>query len=207
MNKIKIFIALILIIIGVIGRFVLVTYVGIPNLEIITVLALVSGIYLGGVYAVAVPLSVIFLSDLVIGNTYIFIFTWTAFAMIGLLGLASRKIQNSLPKTGLSRAEKFSSHGQAALSGKFQNSVYLALLSSVFFYLYTNFGWWLMSGMYEYSLSGLLRCYYMAIPFFRNNLVGNLIFVPVGIFAASKVFASARIYGALKTLSQKEKIL
>lgn len=179
MNKSKILIALILIIVGVVGRFVLVSYAGIPNLEIITVLALIAGIYLGGVYAVAIPLSIIFLSDLVIGNNYIFIFTWTAFAMIGVFGFLSKnKILNK--KSDL------------ATSHRFKNSVILALLSSVFFYLYTNFGWWLMSGMYEYSLSGLIRCYWMAIPFFRNNLVGNLIFVPVGIYVASRVLHSVR---------------
>ena len=179
MNKSKILIALILIIVGVVGRFVLVSYAGIPNLEIITVLALIAGIYLGGVYAVAIPLSIIFLSDLVIGNNYIFIFTWTAFAMIGVFGFLSKnKILNK--KSDL------------AISHRFKNSVILALLSSVFFYLYTNFGWWLMSGMYEYSLSGLIRCYWMAIPFFRNNLVGNLIFVPVGIYVASRVLHSVR---------------
>ncbi|MCK4525479.1 MAG: hypothetical protein KAU07_03510, partial [Candidatus Andersenbacteria bacterium] len=132
-----------------------------------------------GVYAVAIPLSIIFLSDLVIGNNYIFIFTWTAFAMIGVFGFLSKnKILNK--KSDL------------AISHRFKNSVILALLSSVFFYLYTNFGWWLMSGMYEYSLSGLIRCYWMAIPFFRNNLVGNLIFVPVGIYVASRVLHSVR---------------
>ncbi len=183
MNKSKIFIALILIIIGVIGRFVLVSYIGIPNLEIITVLALISGIYLGGVYAVAIPLSIIFLSDLIIGNTYIFIFTWTAFAMIGLSGYLYRK------KTCHSRED---GNPASVIKYRFRNSIYLALISSVFFYLYTNFGWWLMSGMYEYSLSGLLRCYYMAIPFFRNNLIGNLIFVPVGILVASKVFGDIK---------------
>ena len=187
MNKAKIAIALVMIVIGVVGRFVLVSYAGIPNLEIITVLALIAGIYLGGVYAVAVPLSVIFLSDLVIGNTYIFIFTWTAFAMIGLFGLVYRKfrLQNS----------KF----------KIQNSLYIALLSSIFFYLYTNFGWWLMSGMYEYSLSGIIRCYYMAIPFFRNNLVGNLIFVPIGIYVASKVFCNVESYNVSKISLQEKK--
>lgn len=184
MNKLKIFIALLLIIVGVIGRFVLVSYVGIPNLEIITALALISGIYLGGVYAIIVPLSIIFFSDLIIGNNYIFIFTWTAFAFIGLTGLVCRKyrFQNS----------KFSSFGGSARGGKIQNSFYLAIGSSIFFYLYTNFGWWLMSGMYEYSLSGLIRCYWMAIPFFRNNLIGNLIFVPVGIYVASRAFCGAR---------------
>ncbi|MEA2098322.1 MAG: DUF6580 family putative transport protein [Patescibacteria group bacterium] len=194
MNKVKLVIALVMIIIGVVGRFILVSYAGIPNLEIITVLALIAGIYLGGVYAVAVPLSVIFLSDLVIGNTYIFIFTWTAFAMIGLFGYASRRIQNSKLTGG------------NALGRKIQNSLYLALLSSVFFYIYTNFGWWLMSGMYEYSLSGILRCYYMAIPFFRNNLVGNLIFVPVGIYVASKVFCNIESYNISKILLQEKKV-
>ena len=187
MNKAKITIALVMIVIGVVGRFVLVSYAGIPNLEIITVLALIAGIYLGGVYAVAVPLSVIFLSDLVIGNTYIFIFTWTAFAMIGLFGYASRKV--SLPKVGLG----------------WKKSVILALLSSIFFYVYTNFGWWLMSGMYEYSLSGIIRCYYMAIPFFRNNLVGNLIFVPIGIYVASKVFCNVESYNVSKISLQEKK--
>ncbi|NOQ67933.1 hypothetical protein GQ568_00655 [Patescibacteria group bacterium] len=191
MNKSKILIALVLIIIGVVGRFVLVSYIGIPNLEIITVLALVAGIYLGGVYAVAIPLSIIFLSDLVIGNNYIFIFTWTAFAMIGLFGvLYNKKACHSREDGSPVNA------GNRKLGKKYKfgikNSVILALLSSVFFYLYTNFGWWLMSGMYEYSLSGLIRCYWMAIPFFRNNLVGNLIFVPVGIYVASRVFACIR---------------
>ena len=95
MNKLKLIIAAVLIILGVVGRFVLVSYVGIPNLEIITVLALISGIYLGGLYTVIVPLSIIFLSDLVIGNNYIFIFTWTAFAIIGLFGVFyGNKISN-----------------------------------------------------------------------------------------------------------------
>ncbi|MCK4799397.1 hypothetical protein KAS31_00285 [Candidatus Parcubacteria bacterium] len=187
MNRTKLIIALVMIVIGVVGRFILVSYAGIPNLEIITVLALIAGIYLGGVYAVVVPLSVIFLSDLVIGNTYIFIFTWTAFAVIGLFGYASRKV--SLPKIGLG----------------WKKSIVLALLSSIFFYLYTNFGWWLMSGMYEYSLSGIIRCYYMAIPFFRNNLVGNLIFVPIGIYVASKVFCNVESYNVSKILLQEKK--
>ena len=197
MNKLKLISALILIFIGVAGRFILVEYVGIPNFEIITALSLIAGIYLGGVYMIIVPLAIIFLSDLVIGNNYIFIFTWTAFMFIGLFGYLSRKkIHHSREETCHSRTEtKFSinSDGNPASTANsnsknfpFKNSIKLALISSVFFYLYTNFGWWLMSGMYEHTLSGLVRCYYMAIPFFRNNLMGNLIFVPVGIYVVSK---------------------
>ena len=167
MNKAKIISATMLIFIGVAGRFILVEYVGIPNFEIITALALIAGIYLGGIYMIIVPLAIIFLSDLVIGNNYIFIFTWTAFMFIGLFGYLYKKYKNKFNKI-------------------FANSILLAIASSIFFYLYTNFGWWLMSGMYEHNLSGLIRCYYMAIPFFRNNLMGNLIFVPVGIYIVSR---------------------
>ena len=199
-----------LIIIGVVGRFVLVSYIGIPNLEIITVLALISGIYLGGVYAVAVPLSIIFLSDLVIGNTYIFIFTWTAFAAIGLFGCFFKKKTchscedgNPVKAENWKLEKKYNQRKDYELGTK--NSIVLALLSSIFFYLCTNFGWWLMSGMYEYSLSGLARCYWMAIPFFRNNLVGNLIFVPMGIYIASRVLYGVKNYDISKILSQKKK--
>ncbi len=184
-----------LIFIGVIGRFILVSYVGIPNLEIITVLALIAGIYLGGIYIIIVPLAIIFLSDLVIGNNYIFIFTWTAFMFIGLFGHLSRKYKNklnfahSVAQPRSFGAEPLNANALKLFKNKssFTNSVLLALISSIFFYLYTNFGWWLMSGMYEHTLPGLIRCYYMAIPFFRNNLMGNLIFVPVGIYVASRV--------------------
>ena len=172
--KFKIMAAAVLVVIGVAGRFVLVSYAGIPNFEIITALALVSGIYLGGVYAVAVPLSILFFSDLAIGNNYIFIFTWTAFAFIGSFGYLYGKSRKSrIVKNNFTKL--FEAAG-------------LGVGSSMFFYLYTNFGWWLTSGMYEHSLSGLLRCYWMAIPFFRNNLIGNLIFAPMGIYIASAVF-------------------
>lgn len=186
MNKAKIISATMLIFIGVAGRFILVEYVGIPNFEIITALALIAGMYLGGIYMIIVPLAIIFLSDLVIGNTYIFIFTWTAFMFIGLLGFLYKKYKSKFNKI-------------------FANSILLAFASSIFFYLYTNFGWWLMSGMYEYSLSGLIRCYYMAIPFFRNNLAGNLIFVPVGIYIASKAIYYIKNYGFQKCYCERNK--
>ncbi len=183
MNKLKVILAIILIIAGVIGRFILVSYVGIPNLEIITALALIAGIYLGGIYAIIIPLSIIFFSDLIIGNNYIFIFTWTAFAFIGLFGVLYRKFPVSSFQFPVSKTN---------FTKRIIEAMGLGIGSSIFFYLYTNFGWFLMSGMYEYSLSGLIRCYWMAIPFFRNNLLGNLIFVPAGIYVASKVFCIAR---------------
>ncbi len=161
-----------LITLGVVGRFVFIEYISIPNFEIITTISLIAGIYLGGMFIAIIPLSVIFISDLMIGNNFILLFTWSAFVFISLVGYFFRN-----------RVKKNIIIGSMGVS----------LISSVFFYLYTNFGWWLMSGMYEYSLAGLLRCYYMAIPFFRNSLVGNLILVPLGVYSFSKILAYLKI--------------
>lgn len=47
--------------------------------------------------------------------------------------------------------------------------------SSVIFFLITNFAVWLVpNGMYAKTMSGLIECYVMALPFFRNSLFGDL---------------------------------
>lgn len=165
--KIKMCLAIAVILLGVIGRFILVSYVRVPNFEIITALSVVAGMYFGGTYAITIPISAIFLSDLAIGNNYVFIFTWSAFAIIGLAAATLRK-----------RADKI----------KFSDTILIAITSSIFFYIYTNFGWWIMSGMYEMNMEGLIRCYLAGIPFFRNQLMGNMIFVPIAAYVGSCAF-------------------
>lgn len=63
-----------------------------------------------------------------------------------------------------------------------------ALLGSCIFFLVTNFGVWL-SGMYGFTLNGLLNCFWMAIPFFSYNLISTLIFsavIEIGYFIYKK---------------------
>ena len=50
-----------------------------------------------------------------------------------------------------------------------------ALLGAILFFLITNFGVW-VSGMYGYSLEGIITCYILAIPFFSYTLISTLIF-------------------------------
>jgi len=51
---------------------------------------------------------------------------------------------------------------------------------AVIFFLVSNFGVWLTPIFgYEQSVSGLLRCYTLALPFFRAMLIGDLIYVPL----------------------------
>ena len=56
-------------------------------------------------------------------------------------------------------------------------SIKTVLLSSLSFFIITNFGVWLMH--YPKSLTGLLECYTLAIPFFRNSLIGDFFFAGV----------------------------
>jgi hypothetical protein len=132
-----------------------------PNLEIVTAAALVAAAFLGKRWAIAVPLVAMAISDMLIGNSMILLFTWSAFALIGLSGLLLRKLKNSPLKLILA-------------------STGTALAGSVFFYVVTNFGVWLLGdgAMYPHTWAGLMECYVMGIPFFRTMLLGNLILVP-----------------------------
>ena len=48
------------------------------------------------------------------------------------------------------------------------------------FFIISNFIVWLTSGgAYPYTISGLLYCYEMGIPFYRHHLVSTMIFTPI----------------------------
>ncbi len=52
-----------------------------------------------------------------------------------------------------------------------------SLAASVSFFVVSNFGVWLFfRNMYPMTLSGLTACYVAAIPFFRNEVVADLVF-------------------------------
>ena len=128
-----------------------------PNVEYVTAATLLAGAYLGRKYALLVPFIIMVLTDTLIGNTNIFIFTWSAYLLIGYLGYLGN------------------------LRGKLIKATGAGILASLFFYLWTNFGVWALDswGMYTRDLSGLVNCYVMGLPFLKLNLLGNLFFVPV----------------------------
>lgn len=51
------------------------------------------------------------------------------------------------------------------------------LLASLGFWLWTNFGSWLLSGLYMHSWQGLLLCYTAALPFLHNALIGDAVWM------------------------------
>ncbi len=57
--------------------------------------------------------------------------------------------------------------------------VLLALGSVGGYWLWTNFGTWLTSGMYPHTPTGLGACFIAGLPFLQASLLSALIFVPL----------------------------
>jgi hypothetical protein len=131
-----------------------------PNVELVMLSSLLAGIYLGRRWGVAVALLALALSDMVLGNTAIMIFTWSAFAIIGFFTANLRRWQ------GLKRV------GSGAV---------FSLGAALFFYLYTNFGVWLIGGLYPKTWAGLKECYWMGLPFLRIHAFSSLLLLSGGL--------------------------
>ena len=59
------------------------------------------------------------------------------------------------------------------------------LLSSVLFFVVSNLGVWVLH--YPLTLGGLTACYTLAIPFFTNTLLGDLVYTGVLFFSFSSI--------------------
>lgn len=51
-----------------------------------------------------------------------------------------------------------------------------SIAASVLFFVISNFGVWLSDPDYPLNFSGLMLCYDMAIPFFKNTVMGDLVY-------------------------------
>lgn len=61
-----------------------------------------------------------------------------------------------------------------------------SVAGSVLFYLITNFAVWFNGDLYPRTFEGLVECYTLAIPFFRNQFFADVIFT-LGFFEAAKL--------------------
>lgn len=63
------------------------------------------------------------------------------------------------------------------------------LAGSSIFFIVSNFGVWLMDGMYPMTGTGLTQCYTMAIPFFQNQIAADIVLTPLLLFVMKRVLA------------------
>lgn len=139
---------LILVIIGIILRFL----PHVPNIVPVVAIALFSGAYLNKRYSIFVPFVLMAISDLFLGMHNVIPFTWGSILIIAVLGTW---LKNHKSLTNIAGS---------------------SIVSTVLFFIVTNFGVWLM-GWYPRDLNGLVNCYTMAIPFLRFSMLGDLIYV------------------------------
>jgi hypothetical protein len=133
-----------------------------PNFTPIAAIALFAGAHFTNKRAaVAFPLAILLIRDLVIGLHSLMPFTYACFALTVGLGFWLKRA-NSIPKT-----------------------IAASLVGSTLFFLVTNFGVWLLLGTFPPTTAGLIDCYVAAIPYFRNTLAGDLLYVAImfGTFA------------------------
>ena len=149
-----------------------------PNMTSLTAVALFGGAYLSDRrLAFLVPLTALFVSDLVLGFYHHMEVVYLSFALIVAIGLWLQKHRTALPIAGA------------------------ALVSSVLFFVLTNFGVWLFDAFYPKTVEGLIACYVAAIPFFQNTLIGDLFHTAVlfGGFAISeRLLPALRDHGVTK---------
>ena len=137
------------------------------NFTPVTAIALFSGVVLAPQIALFLPLIIMAASDLLIGPHALYPLTWGCFFLVSLLGVSIR-------------------------ANAKVNRIFLGTLGgSLLFFIVTNLGVFLFQNMYEKNWRGILECYTMALPFFRNTLLGDLFFSALlfGVFAAVKNYS------------------
>ncbi len=125
-----------------------------PNVTPVAAMALFGGAaFADRRLAFLAPAAALLLSDLLLGFHSQMLIVYACFAVTVVFGLCLR-----------------GRPGFVALGA-------VTLGSSLLFFLATNFGVWLLDGLYAQTLAGLVSCYVAALPFFRNSLLGNAFYV------------------------------
>lgn len=124
------------------------------NFAPIGAIALFAALYLPKKYALIIPLIAMFISDIFIGfySLPIMLSVYIGFTIMSLIGLLVKK------------------------NKKFSTIFGGTLVGSILFFLLTNFAVWIFGTMYSHTFSGLIQSYTMAIPFFKNSLLGDLFY-------------------------------
>jgi len=149
-TKTKIIIAALIILLAAASRLVKHPF----NFTPIAAMALFSGCYLRKKWAVVLPLAAMFVSDIFIGfyDWQVMASVYLSIVLVFAIGwFLSRKL-------------------------KWHNIIFASLSSSVVFFLVTNFAVWAFFSWYPHTLTSLFSCFTLALPFFRNTLLGDLVY-------------------------------
>jgi Family of unknown function (DUF6580) len=125
------------------------------NLAPIGAIALFGGATLDKRIGWWLPVVVMAISDVYLGLYSSVLFTWLGFLLVGLIGLHIRRYSSWL------------------------RVPFGSLAGSITFFLVSNFGVWLVGGLYAHTWNGFITCYALALPFLRPTILGDLIYSAV----------------------------
>ena len=128
-----------------------------PNFSPIIASAIIAPLYLNSrPQGLIVTLLAMFISDIYfLGFSTFQIFIYITIGSVGLL---------------------------SSINSSYYKYTLYAILGSIWFYLVTNFGVWLIWDYYEKSINGLINCYILALPFFTNTLFSSVLFTFLFLF-------------------------
>lgn len=120
-------------------------------------------------WAFLAPVLIMYMTDFVINNTVARPFFPQA---EGIIWFSNYMIYNTLAYIGITILGI--TYLQKITTSRI---VVLSLISSVLFFLITNFGTWMSEiSMYPRSFSGLMMSYAAGLPFFRTSVLSTLVF-------------------------------
>ena len=100
-------------------------------------------------FGLVIPISAMFISDIIIGfHPYQFV-VYSSILIIGLLS----PMKKNIIKIGL-----------------------ISIFASIWFFISTNFAVWIIWDYYPKTIEGLFTCYTLALPFFKNTLISTCFF-------------------------------
>ncbi len=148
-----------------------------PNVTAVLAMSFFAGVYLNWISAIFVALASLILSDVFLGfyGARILVFNYVAVIVSIAFGM-------------LSRRRVVESYGGAVIS----LSLIESFLCATAFFAISNLGVFLFSGLYLLTWDGLVLCYTLALPFFRNAFLGTLVY-SVGFLAVRELWYRAQL--------------
>jgi len=127
------------------------------NFTALLAVAIFAPVVLSPRLAIAVVLTSVLLSDLLLGFHSLVPVVYASLLALVFVGQMIPQNQTSMKRwTGM------------AIGG---------FLGSALFFITTNLAVWAFSGMYPLTENGLVTCFMLALPFFNNSLVSTFIYL------------------------------
>ena len=131
-----------------------------PNFTPIIAVAIMSSCFFKNINLSIIILVIsMLLSDLFIGFYYNIFFVYFSLILITIIFFKINKKIN------------------------YKTLLIFSFFGSLIFYIISNFGVWMLGNLYEKNVSGLINCYILAIPFFKNTFLSTALFSYATYFA------------------------